>query len=50
MERRERSDPTFSIFVVAAFVFIAVLMYVTFPRSEAPAPALSKTTESPFKK
>ena len=50
MEQRERSDPTFSIFVVAAFVFIIVLMYVTFPRPEAPAPALSNATESLFKK
>ena len=38
MEQRERSDPMFSIFVVAAFVFIVVLMYVTFPRPEGPHP------------
>ena len=50
MEQGERSDPTFSIFVVLAFLFIGILMYVTFPRHEAPAPISSQATESPFKK
>ena len=31
MEKSERSDPTFSIFVLLAFIFLATLMYVTFP-------------------
>ena len=46
----ERSDPTFGIFVVLATIFIVAVMYVTFPRQEAQAPAASKATESPFKK
>ena len=50
MEQSERSDPTFAIFVVLATVFLVVVMYVTFPRQEAQAPAASKATESPFKK
>ncbi len=43
METRESSDPTFPIFVVLAAIFIVVLMYVTFPRHEAPGPALPAT-------
>ncbi len=31
MEKPQRSDPTFSIFVVLAFVFLVAIMYVTFP-------------------
>ncbi len=50
MEKHERSDPTFPIFVVLATIFIVVLMYVTFPRHEAPAPASSGATQSPMKK
>ena len=34
MEKHERSDPTFPIFVVLASIFIVALMYVTFPRHE----------------
>jgi hypothetical protein len=50
MEQSERSDPTFTVFVVLATIFLVVVMYVTFPRQEAQAPASSKATESPFKK
>ena len=50
MEQSERNDPTFTIFVVLATIFLVVVMYVTFPRQEAQAPASSKATESPFKK
>ena len=50
METRERSDPTFPIFVVLATIFIVVIMYVTFPRHESPAPASSSATEPPSKK
>ena len=50
MEKGERSDPTFGVFVVLATVFIVAVMYATFPRQEAQAPAASKATESPFKK
>jgi hypothetical protein len=45
MEKGERSDPTFGIFVVLAAFFIVVVMYATFPRQEAQAPASSKVTE-----
>lgn len=31
MEKSQRNDPTFAIFVVLAFIFLAALMYVTFP-------------------
>ena len=31
MEQRERSDPTFTVFVLLAFVFLGAVMYVTFP-------------------
>jgi hypothetical protein len=50
MEHSERSDPTFTIFVVLATIFLIVVMYVTFPRQEAQAPASSKAMDSPFKK
>ena len=50
MEQSEHSDPTFAIFVVLATIFLVVVMYVTFPRQEAQAPAPSKATELPFKK
>jgi predicted nucleic acid-binding Zn ribbon protein len=50
MEQSERRDPTFIIFVVLATIFLVVVMYVTFPRQEAQAPAPSKAMESPFKK
>ena len=50
MEKSERSDPTFGVFVVLAVIFLAVIMYVTFPRQEAQAPASSKVMDTPFKK
>ena len=50
VEQTERSDPTFTIFVVLATIFLVVVMYVTFPRQEAQAPASSSATQSPFKK
>lgn len=31
MEKPQRSDPTFSVFVVLAFIFIVAVMYATFP-------------------
>jgi hypothetical protein len=49
MEKSERSDPTFTVFVVLTTIFLAVLMYVIFPRHEAAAPT-SSATESPTKK
>jgi hypothetical protein len=49
MADRQRSDPTFPIFVVLAAIFIFALMYATFPRHEGstmsaaePAPAAGK--------
>jgi hypothetical protein len=50
MERGERSDPTFTVFVVVAAIFLVALMYVTFPRHEALAPTSSSTTQSPTSK
>jgi hypothetical protein len=50
MEQRERSDRTFTVFVLLAFVFLGVIMYVTFPLHEASAPTSSKATESSFNK
>jgi len=44
MEKPERSDRTFPIFVVLSAIFLVVLMYVTFPRQDAAAPASSSTT------
>ena len=41
MEKHERSDPTFPIFVVLASIFIVVLMVVTFPRHDGPVIASS---------
>ena len=41
MEKHERSDPTFPIFVVLASIFIVVLMFVTFPRHDGPIVASS---------
>ncbi len=31
MVKRQRSDPTFPIFVILAFIFIVTIIYVTFP-------------------
>ena len=50
MEQPERSDPTFTVFVLLALVFLGVVMYVTFPRQEASAPSPSKVTDLPFQK
>jgi hypothetical protein len=51
MEKHERSDPTFAIIVVLAFIFLGALIYVTFPRQEAPAhPSSSSAPQSPSKK
>jgi hypothetical protein len=50
MEKGERSDPTFTVFVVLATIFLVVLMYVTFPRHDAPAPTSPTATESQTKK
>jgi hypothetical protein len=50
MEKSERSDPTFTVFVVLTTIFLVVLMYVTFPRHEAPAPTSPSATEAPTKK
>jgi hypothetical protein len=50
MEQGERSDPTFTVFVVLATIFLVVLMFVTFPRHEAPVSASSSKTEQPAKK
>ena len=50
MEEQERSDPTFTIFVVLAAMFIVALMYATFPRHEGPAPASSSATDAPTNK
>ena len=36
MEKHERSDPTFSVFLVLSAIFLVSLMYVTFPRHDAP--------------
>ena len=35
MEKQERSDPTFTVFVVLAFIFLLSLMYATFPTPPA---------------
>jgi hypothetical protein len=43
MESPERSDPTFTVFLVLAFVFLIVFMYVTFPRPDASGPAPKAT-------
>lgn len=31
MDKHERSDPTFTVFVVLAFIFLFSLMYVLWP-------------------
>ena len=43
MDSPERSDPTFTVFVVLAFVFLIAFMYVTFPRPDASGPAPGAT-------
>ena len=48
MEKHERSDPTFPIFVVLASIFIVVLMFVTFPRHDGPV--IASSSESATKK
>jgi hypothetical protein len=50
MDKGERSDPTFTVFVILASVFLIVLMYVTFPRHEGPTPSSPGATEAPPKK
>ena len=50
MEKSERSDPTFVVFVVLAAIFLAVLMYVTFPRHEGAVTASSTQTQPSAKK
>jgi hypothetical protein len=50
MAKDERSDPTFTVFVVLTAIFLVVLMYVTFPRHEAPSPSSSGAMGSPSKK
>ena len=50
MEKDERSDPTFTVFVVLATIFLVVLMYVTFPRHEGPVPSSPGAMEPPPKK
>ena len=48
MEKHERSDPTFSVFVVLGIVFLVSFMYITFPRHDAPTSP--SAMDSPAKK
>ena len=48
MEKHERSDPTFSVFLVLSVIFLVSFMYITFPRHDAPTS--SSAMDSPPKK
>ena len=49
MEKHERTDRTFPIFLIFATIFMVVLMVVTFPRHEGTTVA-SSAPSSPAKK
>lgn len=50
MQTPERSDPTFTVFLVATAIFLVALMYVTFPRHDEPGSVAPGTAGAGAKK